>query len=455
MDNLKVLIVDDKEDFRELLSDRLQAYGYETLTAVDGIEALEKVKEASPELVLLDIMFPPPSPDGLEILGRIKREYPATLVIMMTAYGTIEFAVNAMRQGAYDFIQKSDDLDIIRTKVEKALERQLLIRENEYLRLELEGEYGEIIGRSEKMMDVLKKIERVAPTDLNVLITGETGTGKELVARALHRNSLRSDGPFIPVNCSAIQATLVESEIFGHEKGAFTGAQDRKLGKMQLANEGTLFLDEIGDMAYELQAKLLRAIEEKEFERLGGTSSIKVNVRFIAATNRDLQEAIEEDKFRDDLFYRLNGIPIDLPPLREIREDIPLLVEHFLKYAALNNRIVQITDEAMELLMGYRWPGNIRELMKCIERTIILTDSNVIRPEHLPPEVRTANPAESSQEGVFVKIGTSCDEAQKALILKTVANTNTHEEAAAMLGISVRNLQYKLKEYNDEASLDI
>jgi len=450
MGNLKILIVDDKEDFRELLSDRLLAYGYETLTAVDGIEALEKIKEASPELVLLDIMFPAPNPDGIEVLGRIKREYPETLVIMITASEKIQHAVDAMKQGAYDFIQKTDDLDITMGKVNRALKQQLLIRENEYLRLELEGEYGEIIGRSRKIMNVLKTIEKVAPTDLNVLITGKTGTGKKLVARALHRNSLRSDGPFVTVNCSAIQPTLVESEIFGHEKGAFTGAENEKLGRMQRANGGTLFLDEIGAMAPELQPKLLTAIDDKEFERLGGTRPIKVDVRFIAATNQDLEKAIREGKFRDDLFYRLNGVPIHLPPLREIREDIPLLVGYFLQNAALNKRGVQITDETMEILMNYRWDGNVRELMKCLERTIVLADSDIIRPEHLPPELRSGAFAEAVQAGVPIEPGTALNDMEEVLILNTVEYAKTQKEAAELLGISLGTLHNKLKQYREE-----
>lgn len=451
MGSLKILIVDDREDFRDILSDRLLMHGYETLTASDGTEALEKVKEVSPELVLLDIELP--DLNGLEVLSRIKREYPETLVIMITAYGTIQRAVEAMKQGAYDFIQKSDDLDIIRIKVDKALERQLLVRENEYLRLELEGEYNEIIGKSQKMMDVLRTIEKIASSDVTVLITGESGTGKELVAHALHENSTRSSQSFIVANCTAIQPTLVESEIFGHERGAFTGAIARKSGKMELADGGTLFLDEIGDMAYDLQAKLLRAIQEKEFERVGGSGPIKADIRFVAATNRDLEKAMRDGKFREDLFYRLNVVNIQLPSLREIREDIPLLAEYFLKKhsADLGKVGVQITDEAMELLTNYRWPGNTRQLQNCIKSTILLAGSDLIRPEHLPPEVRAGGLPESIQAGIPIKPGTALEDMERALILNTVAYANTQREAADLLGISLRALQYKLKQYKDES----
>jgi two-component system NtrC family response regulator len=448
----RILVVDDHEDIRNILSDRLKMYGYEVLTASDGQEALEKVDEATPELVLLDIRLP--ILDGMEVLDRIKLEHPETLVIMITAFGTVQLAVEAMRKGAYDFIEKPfDPPDIIKIKVEKALERQALVRENEYLRSELKGEYGELIGKSQKTIEVLRMIEKVAPSDSTVLITGESGTGKELVARAIYGNSPRSSGSFVVVNCSAIQPTLLESEIFGHEKGAFTGAIARKPGKMELADGGILFLDEIGDMANELQAKLLRAIQEKEFERVGGTAPIKVDVRFIAATNRDLQKAIQEGNFREDLFYRLNVVNIDLPPLRENREDIPLLVEHFLQKqsAALKRRGIQITDRAMEILLNYRWPGNVRELQNCIERAILLADSDLIGTEYLPQEVRAGVTPETVQTEAPVKPGVPLKDMEKAHILKTLEEVGgKRTEAAKRLGISLRKLQYKLKEYMDE-----
>lgn len=447
MGNLKILVVDDEEDIRDILGDRLRMHGYEVITAADGIEALEKVGNELPDLVLLDILLP--NLDGMEVLSRIKREHPDTLVIMITAHGSIQRAVEAMKQGAYHFIQKPFDKDLVMMIVNQALERQTLVKENKYLRSELKGEYGDLVGASQKMMEVLRTIEKVAPSDSTILITGETGTGKELVARALHRNSPRSSKPFIVVNCSAIQSTLLESEIFGHEKGAFTGAISRKPGKMELANGGTLFLDEIGDMAYELQAKLLRAIQEKEFERVGGTVPIKADVRFVAATNRDLQEAIQKGTFRRDLFYRLNVVNIDIPSLCKHREDIPPLIEHFMrKYSAvLKKRDVQITDEAKEVLLNYHWPGNIRQLQNCIERTILLADSSIIRPEHLPQEIRSGeSPAASIKPGVTLK------DMEKELILKTLEEADGNRaKAADILGISLRKLQYKLKEYGEQA----
>lgn len=447
MAKARILVVDDEEDIRNLLSDRLQMYGYEVFTASYGAEALEKVDEMSPELVLLDILLP--DINGIEVLSRIKREHPETLVIMITAYGSVQRAVEAMKQGAYDFIEKPFNPDLIRIKVGKAVERQSLMRENEYLRSELKGKYDEIIGKSQKMMEVLRAIERVAPSDSTVLITGEAGTGKELVARALHRNSPRSSKPFVVVNCPAIQPTLIESEIFGHEKGAFTGATARKIGKMEKADGGTLFLDEVGDISYEVQAKLLRAIQEKEFERVGGTKPIKVDVRFIAATNQDLDEAVQEGRFRKDLFYRLNVVNIHLPPLRERKEDIPLLAEHFLRHHSAGRRI-QISDEAMELLVNYHWPGNVRELQNYIERAILFTDSDVIRPEHLPQEIKSNSPSASALENL-IKPGTTLKEMEKALILKTLEEVQGNRtKAAKLLGISLRGLQYKLKEYMDK-----
>lgn len=451
MEYMRVLIVDDVEDIRDILSDRLQAYGYEVLTAIDGEEALEKVEKSSPDLVLLDIQLP--GLDGMEVLSRIKRDHPQITVIMITAHGRIQLAVDAMKQGAYDFVEKPFDPDLIRIKVDNALERHSLLNQNEYLRSELKGEYGEIIGKSQKMLEVLEKIEKVASSDSTVLITGETGTGKDLVARALHRNSPRSSGRFVAINCTAIPSTLLESEIFGHERGAFTGAITRKIGKMEYANRGTLFLDEIGDMAYELQSKLLTAIEKKEIVRIGSTQTIKVDIRFIAATHCNLQEAIQNGKFRGDLYYRINVVNIQLPSLREIKEDIPLLIEHFLsKYSVIQNKKkVQITDKAMKILMNYNWPGNIRQLQNCIEGAILLASSNIVNPEDLPQQILSEKVAESIQDDLQIKSGMSLKYAEKSLILKTLKQANGNKtEAAKLLGISLRGLHYKLKEYNIE-----
>ena len=451
MQSLRVLIVDDEEDIRDILSDRLQAYGYEIVTAADGSEALEKVEKTSPDLVLLDIQLP--ELNGMEVLSRIKLEHPQITVIMITAHGKIQLAVDAIKQGAYDFVEKPFDPDLIRIKVDNALERHTLLNQNEYLRSELKGEYGEIIGKSQKMLEVLEKIEKVASSDSTVLITGETGTGKDLVSRALHRNSPRSSEHFVAINCTAIPSTLLESEIFGHEKGSFTGAITRKIGKMEYANRGTLFLDEIGDMAYELQSKLLTAIDKKEIERIGSTQTIKVDVRFIAATHCNLRDAIQNGKFRGDLYYRINVVNIQLPPLREIKEDIPLLVEHFLcKYSiAQNKKKVQITDKSLDILMNYDWPGNIRQLKNCIEGAILLANSNVIYPENLPQQILSEKVSESIQGDLQIKLGMSLKEAEKTFILKTLEQAGGNKtEAAKLLGISLRGLHYKLKEYNIE-----
>jgi len=451
MQTLRILVVDDEEDIRDILSDRLKAYGYEVLTAIDGIEALEKVEKMSPDLVLLDIQLP--RLNGMEVLSRIKREYPQIRVIMITAHGKIQLAVEAIKEGAYDFVEKPFDPDLIRIKVDNALERYILLNQNEYLRSELKGEYGEIIGKSQKMLEVLGMIEKVASSDSTVLITGESGTGKELVARALHRNSPRALAPFVVVNCTAIQPTLFESEIFGHEKGSFTGAITRKIGKMESANRGTLFLDEIGDMASELQAKFLRSIESKEIERVGNTQTVKVDVRFISATNRNLQEAIKNNKFRGDLYSRLNVVNIKLPSLREIKEDIPLLIEHFLsKYSiAQNKKKIQISDKAMEILLNYDWPWNARELKNCIEGAILLANSGTIYPEHLPSRIISGEVTKSVQGDLQIKSGMSLKDAEKTLILKTLEQLNGNKtEAAKLLRISLRGLHYKLKEYNIE-----
>lgn len=446
--NQKILIVDDQEDIRNILGDRLRIYGYEILTASDGEEALRKTNEESPELVILDIQLP--EIDGMEVLTKIMAEHPNTVVMMITAYATVQRAVEAMKLGAYDFIEKPFNADLVRIKVEKALEKQTLLRENKYLRSELKGEYGEIVGQSQKIIDILKIIEKVAPSDSTVLITGESGTGKELVARALHNNSQRVREPFVPINCSAIQPNLLESEIFGHEKGAFTGAIARKPGKMELANGGTLFLDEIGDMAMELQAKFLRAIQNKECERVGGIKPFKVDVRFIAATNQNLQKAIKEGKFREDLFYRLNVININIPPLREHKEDIPVLVKHFLRKhsISLKKPKIQINDEAIGIIMEHNWPGNIRELENCIERAILLADSDIIKPEDLPADL--ISPIMDSSNNT-IKLGASIKDMEKDLILKTLEEfEGNRTQTAKILGISLRSLQYKLKEYMGE-----
>ncbi|MEK7396724.1 MAG: sigma-54 dependent transcriptional regulator [Candidatus Poribacteria bacterium] len=452
MENLIVLVVDDQEDIQNILSDRLTIHGYQVSVASNGLEAFEMVDRIFPDLILLDIMLP--DTNGMDILAKIKQEYPEIIVIMITAHGTIQIAVEAMKLGAYDFIEKPfNNLDEVRIKVDNALKRKAMIMENQYLRSELKGKYSDIMGKSPKIMEVLHNIDKVAPSDLTVLITGETGTGKELVARALHENSLRSSKEFVVANCTA--DTLFESYLFGHEKGSFTGATSRKLGKMDFAEGGTIFLDEIGAMPFDLQSKLLRLIQFKEFERVGGTL-IKADVRFIAATNQDLNDAIKDGKFRLDLFHRFK-FNIKVPPLTEIKEDIPILVEHFIqKYSTVNGKkIIRIADEVMQLLINYSWPGNIRELQNCFERMIFFAEHETISVDDLPQEIRDAKISEStstySGPGIFIKPGTSFRNAQKMLILKTLKDADGNKtRTAKLLEMNLRTLHNKLKDYSGD-----
>ena len=361
MDQLeKILIVDDEPDTVTILRDRLEMDHYEVITASSGNAALEQIDRDLPDLVLLDIQMP--GMDGLETLAQIHRRYPGLLVTMLTAHGSIQRAVEATKLGAYDFLEKPFKSELIKAKVDKALEHHRATKQSE--RDELIHSYEEIIGESPQIVEVLKVIEKVAGTASTVLIHGESGTGKELVARALHRNSAYADKEMVVVNCAAIPDNLLETELFGHERGAFTGAIYQKIGKFERANGSSLFLDEIGDMPVTLQAKLLRAIQEQEIERVGGTHVIRVKVRIIAATNHDLRQAIEDGTFRQDLYYRLNMIPIHLLPLRERREDIEILFEYFLqKHSEAHSQPVRlISQKARDLLMHYDWPGNVREL---------------------------------------------------------------------------------------------
>jgi len=444
VEKLKILVVDDEEDIRTILSDRLEMNGYEVVTASDGMEALKKVAESSPELVLLDIELP--KLNGMQVLGRIKSEHPETIVIIITANYTIDRASEAIQgQGALDFIEKPINLGLLMIKISKALERRVLEREDEHVPSELKGEYSEIIWKSQKMMDVLRRVERVAPSDLTVLIIGETGTGKELIARALYQNSLRRDKEFVSVNSATISPELAESNLFGHEKGSFTSATSKQLGKFEVANNGTIFLDEVGDLRPEIQVKLLRVLENGTFQRVGGNQEIQVDVRLMAATNQDLKKSVQEGKFRKDLFFRLYGVEIVIPPLRERKEDISVLTRHFLRNAASDNRGVQITHEAMELLENYYWPGNVRELKQCIESTIVLADSNIIRPEDLPLKVKSP---ESNQALSPIPLSGTKKEMEKELILKTLEEEGGNRtRTAKRLGVSLRTLQTRLSEY--------
>jgi two-component system, NtrC family, nitrogen regulation response regulator NtrX len=378
-----ILLVDDEPQILQALSGLLQDEEFEVLTAPDGEEALRKVREELPDLVLLDIALP--GRDGLEILKDLKDHHPSLPVIMISAYGSVENAVRATRLGAYDFIEKPPHADKILLSIRNALEMARLSEENRRLRQQA-APVREIIGESAAIQQVREKLRLIAPTNASVLITGENGTGKELVARALHLQSRRSHRLFVEVNCAAIPEDLIESELFGHEKGAFTGATSRRQGKFDLAHEGTLFLDEIGDMSLKTQAKILRILEEQRFERVGGSRPIQVDVRVVAATNKNLEEEIARGAFREDLYHRINVIPVHVPPLRERREDIPLLCQYFLQEVAQENQAPPktLTPQALELLVGQPWPGNVRELKNFIWRVFLLSPHVVIDAGDLP-----------------------------------------------------------------------
>ncbi|MGE5592928.1 MAG: sigma-54-dependent transcriptional regulator [Betaproteobacteria bacterium] len=384
-----ILVVDDDEGIRDTLEAVLSEEGYQVTAAGTGRAALELARGREFHLVLLDLRMPDMS--GLEILPRLRNELPHAPIIIMTAYGTIKTAVEAVKQGAYDFVSKPFDLDEMRITIEKALAHERLKMENERLRTMLEDElvFQEIVGRSAKMRAVFELIRKVANHDVTVLIVGESGTGKELVARAIHYNSPRRAGPFLKLNCAALPDALLESELFGYEKGAFTGAQMRKPGRFELADGGTLFLDEIGNMSPSMQVKLLRVLQEKEFERVGGKSTVKVDVRILAATNSNLRSEVAKGAFREDLYYRLNVVQICVPPLRERKEDIPLLAQHFIREfnVSLGKEFAGVSPQAMNLLTRYDWPGNVRELKNAIQAAMLLGEGPFIMPEHLPEEV--------------------------------------------------------------------
>ncbi len=380
----RILVADDEDSLRWVLEKGLRQAGYDVSAAKDGESAVRAFEAEAFDLVFLDIKMP--GLDGLTVLAKLREIRADATVIVMTAHGTMETAIQAMQRGAYDYLGKPFDLDEVLLLAERALTARRLTQEVSRLRTGLAEvrEFSALIGRHPRMQEVYKTIGRIAATDVTILLRGESGTGKELVARAIHHYSRRSGRPFVAVSCAAIPGTLLESEMFGHERGAFTDARERRLGKFELAHGGTLYLDEIGDMPLELQAKLLRALQERTVERLGGQEAIRVDVRVLAATNRDLEALMREGRFREDLFYRLNVVSLNLPPLRERRRDIPLLVDHFLaKYAEdLGERIV--APEALDRLVGHDWPGNVRELENVVQRAMVMATNGVILPEHLP-----------------------------------------------------------------------
>jgi DNA-binding NtrC family response regulator len=453
----KILIVDDERSIASGLSELLRMEGYETTEKYDGKAALQLLEKQEFNLVLVDLMMP--GLTGLQLLEEIKQRGWSTEVIIITGQGTISTAVDAMKAGAYDYLTKPVQPARLRTIVPKALERQNLILTNRRLEQTIKNmsRYDDMVGNSEKIQQVYGMIDAVADTTANVLITGESGTGKELVARAIHKKSSRVNKPFLALNCSAFPRDILENELFGHERGAFTGALNEKPGCFEMANNGTLFLDEIGEMPADTQAKLLRVLEEKRFRRLGGTKEITVDVRVIAATNRKIKEAIAEGRLREDLYYRLNVMEISLPPLRERMSDVQSLLFEFLKiYNQRNNKTIKDFDpQAIEKLMAYSWPGNIRELKNSVERAVILCNEEYIQVKHLPTPIVQREPQTGKPESIG--LGKPLHEIERDIIFRTLELTNNNKtKAAEMLGISLKTMHNKLNKYyaNDAADHD-
>jgi DNA-binding NtrC family response regulator len=444
-----VLIVDDEVGVRESLKMILKK-DYDVFLAKDAEETFLQIKEHSPDVILLDIILP--DLDGLKVLEKIKQNEPDIVVIMITATNTAKTAVEAMKLGAYHYVTKPFDNDelrliISRSLSEKALKQELIFRREE---MDKSFDFGNILGKSKGMKDIFKVVKQIADSKSTVLIMGESGTGKELISRAIHYNSNRKNYPFVTINCAAIPETLIESELFGHEKGAFTNAIEKKLGRFEVAHQGTLFLDEIGELSLTTQAKILRFLEEKEFNRVGGSKTIKVDVRLITATNKDLNQMIKKGGFREDLYYRINVVPIVIPPLRERKEDIPILIDHFInKFGVENNKNVKgINKDALEFLMQYEWPGNVRELENLIERVIALTSNEYIPANELPYSFKNIPKINGLKESVLdgkVSFLQAEEEFEKEVILDALKRTNyIQSHAAEILGISRRILKYKM-----------
>jgi two-component system response regulator PilR (NtrC family) len=451
-----ILVVDDEKSMCEFLEIMLKKDGYEVTSTTSGDKALELLDNNLYSMVLTDVRMP--GVNGFEVLRKTKEVSPDTVVIMITAYGSPEGAVTAIKEGAYDYITKPFRVEEVKLTIKKSLERNNLIRENIRLRQEVEERYKfwNLIGKSPKMQRVYELVEKVAQTKANVLITGESGTGKELVAKAIHYNSARKDQSFVTLNCGAIPENLLESELFGHMKGSFTGAIANKRGLLEMAAGGTLFMDEIGELPLPLQVKLLRVIQEREFKRVGGTEDIKVDVRIISASNQDLQQKVAQGGFREDLFYRLNVIQIKLPPLRERKEDIPLLVNHFVrKYSAETGKEIEgVLPEALELLLNYDFAGNVRELENIIERSITLETSSTITERHIRSYLNERMMSKSMpptleipEEGI--DLNKVVEDLEKAFILKALEHTEgVKKKAAELLGMNFRAMRYKLAKYD-------
>ncbi len=452
MNNLfsTVLVVDDEKNAREGLAQYLEHKGYDVFLAEDGHRALELVKSEHPDIALIDLKMP--QMDGMTLLHRIKSSHPSTIVIVLTAYGTVETAVQAMKAGAFHYLTKPVNLDELELILKKAFRERALEEENRNLRKDLmqeRYETGKIIGKSAKIKELLQVAAQVARSTATVLIQGESGTGKELLAHAIHDESPRKNKPFVTVHCAALAESLLASELFGHERGAFTGASERKIGRFELADGGTLFLDEIGEIPESTQIKLLRFLQSGEFERVGSTKTLRVDVRLISATNKDLQTEVRGGQFREDLYYRINVILLKAPPLREHAEDIPVLANHFLKhFSRMNNKQIEsISAQAMGRLQAYNWPGNIRELRNVIERLVVLSNDRTIELENIPEDLESR---QASRVGIEAPNGNETDLSviERDVIAKTLKNLGGNKSTAAKkLGISRRTLYRKLNEY--------
>jgi Nif-specific regulatory protein len=451
----KILLIDDSADMLTHLSEYLKNEGYDVEASTEGEKALSMIERKSYDIILTDLMMP--NPDGMEVLKYVTQHSRESICIILTGYGTIKNAVEAVKLGAFDYLTKPVKMDEILITLRRALEFRDLKRENQNLKNQLKKKYKfeNIIGDSDKMHQIFETIEKVADTDSTILILGESGTGKELIAKAIHYNSYRREGPFIPVNCAAIPSELLESELFGHEKGAFTNAIRTRIGRFELANGGTVFLDEIGDMSPNLQSKLLRVLQERQFERIGGVKTVKIDIRIIAATHQDLKAAVEQGKFRQDLYYRLNVIPIQVPPLRERKSDIPLLLHHFLNHfnRSKKRRIQGISNEALSRFMEYYWPGNVRELENIIERVVILTNNDRITVQDLPEKIQSLSGVEQAplleipEEGI--SLDNAINEFEKKLILQALNKTGwIKNKAAQLLNLNRTTLIEKIKRQN-------
>lgn len=447
MNNGRILIVDDEAPTRNGLCDLLNTWGYDAKSAEDGLAALRRASTFRPSLVIADLIMP--NMDGLDLLRRLKQEVSHISVIILSGRGTLEMAVQAMREGAYDYLTKPVDIQRLQILVEKALEREDILTRMDLVERDLQelGRFDRLTGKSVPMRRIYSLIEQVAPSSASVLICGESGTGKECVARTIHEMSPRRDEPLITLNCAAIPDTLIESELFGHERGAFTGADRRRAGCFELADTGTLLLDEIAEMQPDMQVKLLRVLEESRFRRLGGKEHIRVDVRVLASTNRKIEEAIKDGSLREDLYYRLKVFTIELPLLVERKEDIPLLIAEFIKeFNEKNGKSVRSVDNGtLQILLNHSWPGNVRELRNAIERAVVVCDGELIRPEHLPVDLQhTAGSAPS----ISVQLGKPIKEIEKEVILENLEYMGGNKtKTASVLGVSLKTLHNKLKKY--------